>query len=542
MFETWKAGRAQRRAEAVQAAEEAKAGAILAAEGARVIGELTENLGRLRRQAALQEEWVPEPVRDEDVAGGWVGLTGGTTEDMTVNLPEARRRCRRLRLTSPTAKGIVRTFKRYVVGPGIQLTPVVEGTDDEEEVAAITAQAREVWQDFEKRNRMVEREADIVERWWTDGEAILRKFEQEEGKMSVRFIEPERLADPTGTHADGIECEKTQGEEEDAETPVAYHVLSPRTGQATRLPAGEVMHLKFDVSVNARRGIPLLFTPYNRVVKYDNWLEYRIILNNLRASIAVIRHHEAPAGPSALAGFADAQAQGTLTVPNPGGAGGTTSYRRQRIIPGTVIDAPPGVTYEYLEPKVNAADVKDDGRAILLSTAACVGVAEYMLTGDASNAAYASTMVSEAPAIKEFEDWQRSLGGYLETLWKEVMDHARTAGLVQLRAGVTLSCKAAGPRLVARDILKEAQSNLIKNTAGILSRQTWAQLEGLDYKEERKLIDADEAEQGLPGDWQQPDQSQAQDQGQEQGAGGQANRGQAGSGAGPHGEGGGKPA
>ena len=64
-----------------------------------------------------------------------------------------------------------------------------------------------------------------------------------------------------------------------------------------------------------------------------------------------------------------------------------------------------------------------DGRHILLNIAAGSGLAEYMVTGDASNANYSSSMVAESPAVKEFEDIQdESKDAYIE-IWDRVMEN-----------------------------------------------------------------------------------------------------------------------
>src|SRR5207302_1611450 len=72
---------------------------------------------------------------------------------------------------------------------------------------------------------------------------------------------------------------------------------------------------------------------------------------------------------------------------------------------GTIITAGPGVKYRIESPNINANDVKEDGRNIMLAMAAGMNMPEYIF-GDASNANYASTMIAESPFVKMIQFFQ----------------------------------------------------------------------------------------------------------------------------------------
>lgn len=434
----------------------------------------------------LAEDFIPEPVLDTDRESGYqvLGQQGEVTEQ---SLSETRKVCRQLVRTNPTAKGIVRTFQRYVIGSGLTFTPVVRGTEDPEEIDAISSAASDVWRDFEKKSCLVAREKDMVKRAMTDGESILRRFRRPGGELALRFIEPETVVDTGNRFPLGIETEP-----DDVETVLNYHVRIGKNEASQPIPASEIIHLKHDVSVNELRGFPVLATPREMILRYGTWLRGRIILNNVRSCLALICYHQ-EAIPGDLAAFADAKASGTTQVPSYNqGQVTLQTTRRRRIMPGTVIDAPATEKYEMLTPNIQAGDAAQDGRSILLNVAACMGEAEYMLTGDASNADYASTMVSEAPAVLEFLGWRQELASPLETVWDWVMEHAQQSGLLLLPAGVTVGVIITGPRLVARDRLKDVQSDNVLSQARVLSRRTWASREELDFDEEQQRIEAED--------------------------------------------------
>ncbi len=65
---------------------------------------------------------------------------------------------------------------------------------------------------------------------------------------------------------------------------------------------------------------------------------------------------------------------------------------------------------------------------LLLGVAAGVGLPEFMLTSDASNANYASTMVAEGPAVKLFQSEQQFFAREFTRLWRWVMEVAIELG------------------------------------------------------------------------------------------------------------------
>jgi capsid protein len=363
----------------------------------------------------------------------------------------------------------------------------------------------------------------MVKRAMTDGESLLRRFRRQGGELALRFIEPEKVTDTTNKFAWGIETDP-----EDVESVRNYHVLLGQKQESEAIPASEVIHVKHGVSVNDLRGWPVLATPREMIMRYGTWLRGRIILNNIRSAMALICYHQ-DAVPGDLASFADAKSSGTSEVPSYHRGTGVTmqTTRRRQIIPGTVIDAPATDKYEMLTPNIQAADAAQDGRSILLNVAACIGEAEYMVTGDASNANFSSTMVAEAPAVQEFLSWRQELASPLETVWDWVMEHAQQSGLLQLPDGVTLGVIITGPRLVARDRIKEVQSDNVLNQARVLSRRTWASREELDFDEEQQRIEAeDEADLAQqrerepelpPNDGQTPPGNGTQEPGQQPG-------------------------
>jgi len=320
-------------------------------------------------------------------------------------------KCRELYRTNLHARAIIRNFVKYIIGRGMTFKPNAKLSDEE------VKKVNDYWALFCRTNKMGKRFKEIVKRVFRDGESILRFFSGDENGEDadvprVRFIEPTIVKDPEGNHSFGI-----QTDEDDVETVLNYLVVDENGRLDEVIPADEVLHFKLDSDSDVKRGIPLHQITWKRLRRYDTWLEDRIILNKIRTAVALLKKI-----PGLTAAKASSIVSNTRTSQGTDPRTGET-INRKRIRGGGIFHVPAGVDYEFLSPNVDAKDVAVDGRAILLSIAAGVEQAEFMVTADAGNANYGSTMQSEAPAIRGFEDYQSSFAEDFEEVWVKVMEY-----------------------------------------------------------------------------------------------------------------------
>ncbi|MGZ3316610.1 MAG: hypothetical protein ACXU95_04830, partial [Isosphaeraceae bacterium] len=117
---------------------------------------------------------------------------------------------------------------------------------------------------------------------------------------------------------------------------------------------------------------------------------------------------------------------------------------------------------------------------------------EYMISGDASNANYASTLVAESPFVKARQADQQWYGRHFHAMLWKVLRLEYEAGtldrfglkwpeIVQL-VDVTFDA----PEVASRDGLKQAQENQILVSLGAKSIETVQIEAGLDPETERK--------------------------------------------------------
>jgi len=332
------------------------------------------------------------------------------------------------------------------------------------------------WGVFVKINKFHRKWKEVVKRFFRDGETFIRFFEEPDlGTLIIRFIDPNDVVDKGHTNRNkfsfGIETD-----EDDVEDVKAYWVDNG-TPESERVPAEEVQHIKNSDS-DVKRGEPILVVNQRRLRQYDTWIQDRMALNKVRASIALLRQHNA--GATAVGSFV--QAQKTRTDQYRGRYGEIEDVDRKRVHPGSTIDAPKGTEYKFLSPNINAPDVKDDGRNLMLSIAAGVGQPEYMVTSDASNANYSSTMIAESPAVREFEDWQDVFVEELEAIWFRLRDYLISIDLLPDEAK-TVGCTVQPSKMIARDRLKDTQSNEMLLLNRVISPQNWAAREGVSYEQ-----------------------------------------------------------
>lgn len=423
--------------------------------------------------AAQRLHKIWEMVKDEDTD---FLLIGGEKETDEFDHYTMQRQSYRLWKSNPHARAVIRTLEKFILGKGLEIFAL-----DENPIV------QEWWNDFERENRFVRRQDEIIRRTFRDGECFIRYFiDQNNGRTRIRFLEPEEMRDPENNHSYGIETDP-----EDIETSLRYYRC--RQGKLIEvIPAEEIQHIKIFADSNVKRGISYLYVIMPLLKKYEQWLNDRIVLNKVRSAMAIIRRISG--SPGQLAEMVRKE---------------TSRKGKQKMLkPGSIITVSEGVDYQMLTPNLQAQDVQYDGRNILLAIASATGLAEYMVSGDASNANYASTMVSESPAVREFEDWQQFFQEEFSIMFAKVIQAGIDYGSISAYSTKTtieisqngteqenkqkiptrLDCEIIFPPLIHRKLKEESEALYLHKNMGIVSNQTLAARLGYDYQQEIEKI------------------------------------------------------
>ncbi|MDP3771334.1 MAG: phage portal protein, partial [bacterium] len=349
---------------------------------------------------------------------------------------------------------------KFVIGGGIVV-------DFQERDEATLIALDDFWSAFQRETRWFSFVREFVTRGFRDGEVFVRRFPRQDMSLALRFIDPEKVPE-------------IKTDPNDAETALSYAIEFGT--KRLDVDAGEILHVALNVDRNVQRGRPILESILPHLAKYDKWMDARMVLNIVRASVALVQ--EVQGSSTDLLRLRAAQ-RATSSA--------SETDKSRMLRPGTILRGTPGVKYSMLSPNLDARDAATDGRTILLAVAAAAGFPDIFVTADYARANFASTLSAHNPAIREFEDWQHVYGEAFTTIVDWVLADAMARRVLPLRTSkgkpVNLGIDVAFPPLLKRDLAQEvtAYAQLVGLQA--MSRRTLQLRMGLDPDQEQKLID-----------------------------------------------------
>lgn len=435
------------------------------------------------RMLALTEGRGSARVVAEDEAGWWGWGTGSAAKGPSeIERTDLRAKSRKLVVENAHARNALRLLEVYVTGPGLAVTAT--GRRGTSAPDGVVAAANTVWDEFLEANAAHFSYREYARRTWRDGECFLRLFPRGDGPLAVRFVDPEWIAGPPGAEESlGILTEPG-----DVEAVAGYQRVLPEGANfgssVEEIPARWMIHTKINADSNQKRGLTVFAAVLKELSLYDQWLETELTARRLQASVVLWR--KVQGSPSDVSRLADAR--GAELGPDP-----LTGERREKLRPGTIVTTSQGTDLRFLQPDTNFGDAVPLGRMLLLNVAAGQGLPEFMLTGDASNGNFASTMVAEGPAVKLFEAEQTFFVGEFTRLWRMVMRDAAERGVLPADWSLLVRPSWTTPDLVNRDRVKERLADVRLVEAGVLSRAEVARRDGVEPEVmERELREARE--------------------------------------------------
>jgi capsid protein len=421
-----------------------------------------------------------EPIYDAD-GTVWNSLGSGSSHGAAgmpfrneQELAALRNECRALATGNEFAINGHENRISYIVGSGHAYRAVASRGGDADTSLVLAVQL--ILDEFVRLNHWQRRQQEIVRRKDRDGECFLRLFPAADGTLHVRFVEPAQVAAPTDRITDPAASFGVQTDPADVETVLGYWI------DGRLVDTEEIQHRKAHVDANVKRGLPLFFPVRKNLRRAEKLLRNMSIVSEIQSAIAIIRKHKA-ATAAGLADFVANQADVTAT----NSATGRTSYFR-RYAPGTILDAVAGTDYEFPAAGIDAGRYVAVLQAELRAVASRLVMPEFMLTSDASNANYSSTMVAEGPAVKMFDRLQHEMIEDDVALLRRVIAHAVASGRLPSEALTTIDIRGIPPTLAVRDRLKDAQADQILVRNGAMSVATMSLRAGLDPEQEEQLI------------------------------------------------------
>lgn len=359
----------------------------------------------------------------------------------------------------------------YIVGKGHRYHTVPKADSDIE----LSRRVQDVMGEFLERNEWNSRQQEMSRRRDRDGEVFVRIFVDHRGRTAIRFVEPSQVYTPQELDNDSCNSFGIHTVPEDVETVLGYWIDGKYVGSS------EIQHRKANVDRNVKRGIPLLYPVRKNLRRAEKLLRNMSVVAEIQSAIALIRKHGTGNGDS-IRRYVQGQSERSGYDPMKG-----RGKLHQRFEPGTIIDAYGGTDYEFPVSAIDASRYVLVLQAELRAIAARLVMPEFMLSSDASNANYSSTMVAEGPAVRMFERMQHEMIYDDLRLLDVVICNAIHAGELPWDVRKRVSIHAVPPIIAVRDRLKEAQADEILVRHGVLSRHTMAMRYGLDPENERNL-------------------------------------------------------
>ncbi|MBS0202321.1 MAG: phage portal protein [Planctomycetes bacterium] len=410
-----------------------------------------------------------------------------------IDLSHQRAVCRALAQLEGVGVGAIGAMTNYTVGTGMSVT--VREAKDQSADAGLLADIKAFVADFLKRNSVIgdlDREVDSLAR--EDGERILT-LNGNARELSIGIVEPDWLTEPRMVREleDWLECDFpstwTFGvhRRKGCSDPVGYHVLYEDAADWDYLPASRVEHWKRNVPRTAARGVSDVYP-----VSQDLSRESKIARNSAagaaaRAAIAWVEELVAGMSQSGAESGAISRALSRSTV-----TGDQSTVRTREMKPGTAVKVPNGKKY-LAGPDGPATEGNLAVAQYLLRRFGVRWSApEYLISGDASNGNFASTLVAESPFVKAREADQSGHGRrWVSLLWKAIRIRYQ-AGLFaqwipweEIFRTIEIDCEF--PDVASRNELQLTQAMVAQRDAGFISDRTASTRLGNDFDQEQQL-------------------------------------------------------
>ena len=434
------------------------------------------------RLRVLEEAWgeeIDSRERLHDVPG--FGGAGDSFILSERDLCDVRFAARVICQADPTSCGILEKLTNYVIRTGFTYTAEAEKDVNApaglvEEIQKVIDECRDL-NDFDN-----DLDREIFATAHQDGDNPIALYCDSYGQTRLRAIDADQIQTPDQKPEPGRDWSYgVDSAARDVQSVYGYHVRWPDGWDY--IPAGRMEHIKLNVRRTVKRGLSD-FYPVHGTLKDASKLLRNIARGaQLQAAIAFIREHAEGTGQAGVEAMRSNVATNSKVVQHP--IGPKTTYY-QKFDPGKIIDVA-GVKY-HPGPmgQSNAPVYVEVLQALWRCAAQRWSMPEYMVSSDASNANFSSTLVAGDPFVIYCEQQQAYFGTrFLRIFWK-ALHNAYIAGRFY-QFGVSWSdilkfidVKAVPPDVAIRDREKETSRRNVLYQNRVISLKQWRQEEGYD--------------------------------------------------------------
>lgn len=378
--------------------------------------------------------------------------------------------------------GMLGVLESYVVGTGFSYRVVAKERKTVDQSWLLKGQ--DVIDEFLDRSVWWDWERELFRREHRDGDELRRYFVGSDNRLVFRPVEPEHLVDPPGIKHDDPEWSMgVRRKADDPYTILGYWIAyDGNPAHGVEVPASEIDHRKANVDKCIPRGLSDFF-----VVK-DIAVDLLKLITNVNrgaqvlAAIAWIESQAPGVLKSEVEAMAGLEAEYTQTNP----LTSQTDYY-QRLKPGSKIRTNAGKTYNAAPLAQNTMNFVEIVRLCRQALGARWSASE-ILTGDASNANYASSIVAESPFVHRATTEQYSQAQSHRMTMFRALRLAEAAGKLPSGFCDNVDVQVEPPAITGRKPAEEAAADEIEQRLGIVSPQTQADRRGYNWEREQEQI------------------------------------------------------
>lgn len=355
-------------------------------------------------------------------------------------------------------------------------------------------------EEFEEENDWDEWEEELYDRGVVEGEWFLRLFHVGQGCVHVRAVETDQVTESghpqvaVQGHTDVSWSYGVLTPADDSQNVIGYNIRYWDKGQTEYIDADEIVHAKFNVHKNVKRGLSDFYPVDSDFPGAKKLMKNMRDGASLQAAIAWIEQFPEGTRKSTVEAINSGKVDFVEIAKMIGSAGTTKTTNVRKYQSGTILQIADGKEYQ---PPPMGAERAPHFVLILQAALRAIGIRwsmpEYMMSGDASNANYSSTLVSESPFVRKITRSQgKTKKHYTKVIWRalEIAIASSTRfgdyTFEQIKAWFELIVTPVPPE--TRDKTAETQRNQTLNMAGIISKKTWANREDVDFDEQQAQI------------------------------------------------------
>jgi lambda family phage portal protein len=445
-------------------------------------------LGLPNRISTRRYDSAIPSMRDADW-GVW--LTSGSYEVLHGSRL-LRARARDLERNNPHIESFIRELNNNVLGSiGIRFFSRVPNQKRSGQLnKKVNGAVQDGWKDYRRKENYevrckfsgLEIDKMILRRLAIDGEVLIQlvKGYSNDHRFAIKLIECDSLdifynstLGPNRRVVMGIEMD-------DWGKPLGYYLMDyPQTStwsenvpmKRTFIPANELIHLYLPSRISGVRAVTWLANVLTKARTLDRYEEAVAVGNRLAAAKMGYLESQPDAQPY----------EGQETAP--------TGETIEEIVPGLVVDLPPGKTFKPFDPKGGPQTYGDFRKGILRSISSGLGVMYNTLAGDLEGISYSSARFGRDI---EIEQWRGLQTFYADHLLQDIVTAWLPFGiLTENVVGVLMSQKdliVKNTRWKGRgwpyvDPAKEVQSTLNAIDGGLTTRRIELEERGLELEE-----------------------------------------------------------